>query len=591
VTLYPLLPLTTCLVTGALAAVILARDPSRRANRLAALLVGGGAFWSGCEVLWSVQSDPASVQRLWQVGAFGWVWIGPLLLHLVLEITGEPMPRARRALPALYAASGAFAGVVWLTPWLLERVVAAPWGWRWQLGPAAGPFTLHTAGCIALALWIADRATRASPAAAERERARRVTLGIFAAFVVSMFTEVLLPQAGVRFPHLGPVAYTVLAVAVLSSFRHFGYSLLAAGDLAKDILETLPDGIALLRGDGVVRSANGALARLLECPVQHLEGLRLSERLSEGVDAAATGPERRCDLATFGGRRIPVAVAAHPLRDRSGAELGMVCTLRDLAEVVALRERLLLSGRLAAVGELAAGIAHEINNPLAFVRANLSMLMQHWDAIAVGLEKGDADAIAALLAEGEELVEESLEGVDRAIAIVRDVRGLAHGGAQRREWADLHALIEGVLRMAAPQLRERIRVERRWGTIVPVRCAPQQLQQVFLNLVMNAAQAIGEAGTIAISTAPDGPERVAVVVEDDGAGIAPEHLHRIFDPFFTTKAVGEGLGLGLAIAHGIVRSHGGEIRVESRPGRGTRFGVHLPVEADTIALPAEELEA
>jgi len=142
--------------------------------------------------------------------------------------------------------------------------------------------------------------------------------------------------------------------------------------------------------------------------------------------------------------------------------------------------------------------------------------------------------------------------------------------------------------MGAPQLRERIRVERRWGPIAPVRCAPQQLQQVFLNLVMNAAQAIGESGTIRIATAPDGPERVVVHVEDDGAGVAPEHLERIFDPFFTTKAVGEGLGLGLAIAHGIVRRHGGEIRVESRLGRGTRMSVHLPVDADTMAAAAEE---
>jgi len=409
--------------------------------------------------------------------------------------------------------------------------------------------------------------------------------------VLAIVTEVLLPQAGVRCPHLGSIAYAVLAAAILASFRHFGFSLLAAGDVARDVLDALPDGIALLRGDGVVRSANATLGRLLEAPPRSLEGLRLAERLSGGVDPAAPGPERRCDLATVGGRRVPVAVAAHPLVDRRGRELGVVCTMRDLSEVVALRERLLLSGRLAAVGELAAGIAHEINNPLAFVRANLSMLMQHWDAIAVGLEKGDADALAALLAEGEELVEESLEGVDRAVAIVRDVRGLAHGGTSRREWADLHAQIEGVLRMASPQLREHICVERRWGAIAPVRCAPQQLQQVFLNLVMNAAQAISDRGTIAIETAPDGPDRVVVHVSDDGAGIAPEHLERIFDPFFTTKAVGEGLGLGLPLAHGIVRSHGGEIRVESRPGPGTRFSVHLPVDADTMAPAPKEPEA
>jgi signal transduction histidine kinase len=139
--------------------------------------------------------------------------------------------------------------------------------------------------------------------------------------------------------------------------------------------------------------------------------------------------------------------------------------------------------------------------------------------------------------------------------------------------------------MASPQLRERIRIERSYGAIQPVRGAPQELQQVFLNLVLNAAQAIGDAGTIRIATELDG-DCVVVHVEDDGCGIAPEHLERIFDPFFTTKPVGEGSGLGLGIAHGIVRSHGGEIAVASREGGGSRFSVLLPIAADTLVPPA-----
>jgi signal transduction histidine kinase len=587
VTLYPLLPLATCIVTAALAALILARDASRKANRLAALLVGGGSLWSGCQVLWSTQSDPAVVLALVKASALGWVWTGPLVLHLFLEITGEPMPRLRRCLPPLYAVSGLLLLASWFTPWIFTGVVESRWGWTWRLGRASVPFYAHTVGCVVLALRVAGRACRSSASPAERDQARWVSIGIFVPLVLASATDVLLPLAGVQVPSLGAASYAILAATTLWTFHRFGYSLLAAGDFASEILDTLPDGVALLRLDGAVWSANGAVARLLECPGRRLAGLRLAERLSEPIDLASERPEQRCDLATFAGRRVPVAVAAHPLRDRRGAPLGVVLVLRDLAEVVSLRERLLLSGRLAAVGELAAGIAHEINNPLAFVRANLSMLRQHWDSIAIGLEKDDDDAVAALLAEGEELVEESLEGVDRAVAIVRDVRGLAHGGGPRRDPANLHALIEGVLRMAVPQLRERIRVERHWGAIVPVRCAAQQLQQVFLNLLLNAAHAIGESGTIRIATELDGPERVVVHVEDDGGGIAPEHLERIFDPFFTTKAVGEGLGLGLGIAHGIVRSHGGEIRVESQLGRGTRFSVHLPVDADTIAAPAK----
>ena len=250
--------------------------------------------------------------------------------------------------------------------------------------------------------------------------------------------------------------------------------------------------------------------------------------------------------------------------------------------MAALRNRLVLSGRLAAVGQLAAGIAHEMANPLAFVHANLGQMRQHWESVGVLLEKAGAERQGGhLLGEGEEILDETLEGVERATAIVREVRGLAHGGRRDRRPADVVELLEGVLRLTAPQLRERARVEKELGAVPLVWGAPQELQQVFLNLVMNAAQAVGTGGTIQLRTESAGG-RVVVHVEDDGAGIDPGIRDRIFDPFFTTKAVGEGSGLGLGIALGIVRSHGGEIRVDSEPGRGTRFSVHLPAAADTL---------
>jgi len=585
-TLYLAVPLTTCVVTAALAAAILARDARQPVNRLAALLVGGASLWSFCEVLWNAQANPGIALALVKASALGWIWIGPLTLHLFLEIIGEPMPRARRWLPRLYAGSAGFLLVDWLTPWLHPGVVRTGWGFAYRLGTAYALYYAFTVGCLALALHAAARAYRRSASPAERSQARWVSVGIFVPLVVASVTDGLLPLAGVQLPRFGTASFIALAGVVLWTVRRFGYSLLAPGDFASEILDALVDGVALLRLDGSVRGANGAMVRLLECPELRLAGLRMDERLSEPLDLAGAAREQRCELLTFAGRRLPVAVATRLLCDRQGSPLGIVLVVRDLAEVAALRNRLLLSGRLAAVGELAAGIAHEINNPLAFVRANLSLLRQHWGSLAMELEKlGGSDSADDLLVEGEELVDESLEGVDRAVAIVRDVRGLARGGSERRELSDLHALIDGVLRMAAPQLRECIRIQRCYGAIQPVHGAPHELQQVFLNLVLNAAQAIGESGTIRVATQADHGE-VLVHVEDDGCGIAPEHLGRIFDPFFTTKPVGEGTGLGLGIAHGIVRSHGGEIRVESRAGGGSRFSVHLPIAADTMAPPA-----
>jgi signal transduction histidine kinase len=586
--LYPLVPLTTCLVTGALAAAILARDARQPVNRLAAMLVAGGTWWSFFEVLWNTQGDPGLALVLVKASALGWVWIGPLTLHLFLEITADPMPRVRRRLPVLYGASAVLLLVDWLTPWIHPGVERMGWGFAYRLGTAYVLYYAFTVACFALALRVAARAYRGSASPAERSQARWVSIGIGVPLVVASLTDALLPLAGVQLPRFGAASFVVLAGVILGTVRRFGYSLLAPGDFAGEILEALPDGVALLRLDGSVRGGNAAMARLLGCRAEDLPGVAMGERLSEPLDLAGTGQEQRCDLSTSAGSRLPVAVASRLLCDKRGSPLGLVLVVRDLAEVAALRDRLLLSGRLAAVGELAAGIAHEINNPLAFVRANLSLLRQHWASLAARLEKAGAGAregAAELVAEGEELVDESLEGVDRAVAIVRDVRGLARAGSERCELADLHVLIEGVLRMAAPQLRDRIRIERRYGAIAPVHGTPRELQQVFLNLVLNAAQAIEDEGTICVATELEGG-CVLVHVEDDGCGIAPEHRERIFDPFFTTRPVGQGPGLGLGIAHGIVRSHGGEIRVASRAGGGSRFSVHLPIAADTLAPPA-----
>jgi signal transduction histidine kinase len=163
--------------------------------------------------------------------------------------------------------------------------------------------------------------------------------------------------------------------------------------------------------------------------------------------------------------------------------------------------------------------------------------------------------------------------------VVRGVRGFAHGGSGEREPTDLNALLDDVLRMAHPQLKDRARVERAYGGLPPVPCNAQDLKHVFLNLILNAAQAIREHGTVRLRTQAL-PHEVVVYVEDDGAGIAPEILDRIFDPFFTTKKVGEGTGLGLGIAYQIVRNHEGEMEVDSSPGRGTCVRVRLPADGN-----------
>jgi signal transduction histidine kinase len=279
---------------------------------------------------------------------------------------------------------------------------------------------------------------------------------------------------------------------------------------------------------------------------------------------------------------LPVSVSSAPLRDPLGGALGRVIVVRDLRELADLRRQLITSARLAGVGELAAGIAHEINNPLAFVRSNLTQLAEVWKELRTLPEvSGDPE----WLGDVDALFEESIEGVDRAAEIVRSVRRFAHAGTASREPTELRPLLEDVLHVASAQLRSRVNVLREFDDSLPrVVCAPQQLRQVFLNLVVNAAQAVEADGHVLVATRSDGPDHVIVSVADDGCGIPPEVIDRIFDPFFTTKPVGVGTGLGLGIAHQIVSSHGGEIQVESTPGTGTVFRVRLP-----IALPGDPI--
>jgi signal transduction histidine kinase len=269
-----------------------------------------------------------------------------------------------------------------------------------------------------------------------------------------------------------------------------------------------------------------------------------------------------------------------------------------------MRARVIQSEKLASLGLLSAGVAHEINNPLSYVANNLAVLgrdLRGMKEILAAYEEAvaapgasipsDAAEGIARLAEATDLdyakenvdkiLESTRQGVKRVADIVQNLRGFARLDQASVERVSLHDAILGGLEMIRGRLNRRgIAVELEFGELPPVTCAPAQLNQVFLNLLVNAMQAVETRpsgnGRIGVHTWA-AEDHVVVEVEDDGCGIPAEVLPRIFDPFFTTKAVGEGTGLGLSISHGIVADHGGRIEVESTPGLGTRFRVILPL--------------
>jgi PAS domain S-box-containing protein len=275
-------------------------------------------------------------------------------------------------------------------------------------------------------------------------------------------------------------------------------------------------------------------------------------------------------------------------------ERAIVLLCRDITERKQLQGHLMLSDRLASLGTLAAGVAHEINNPLLYVSMNLEYVTSELQRIAGQLTGADASKAAELVPQVEALerpLHEARDGSQRVKDIVRDLRSFSTGGGGERVWpVDICAIIESALRMARNEIKYRAEVIRQYGETPLVEANESRMGQVFLNLLINAAQAIPEGNAsnneIRISTATDRAGRAVVQIQDSGVGIPAEVLPRVFDPFFTTKSPGKGTGLGLAIVHRIVTALKGEIYIESQVGSGTTVRLILP-RAKGIPQPEE----
>jgi signal transduction histidine kinase len=273
---------------------------------------------------------------------------------------------------------------------------------------------------------------------------------------------------------------------------------------------------------------------------------------------------------------------------------------RRKAELERVQAQLVHSEKMASLGQLAAGVAHELNNPAGFILGNMSALPEYVRRLEkvlstyeeASLSPADSGLVAAaklevdynhILGDLNSIATDSLSGAERIKEIVQNLRLFSRLDEAELKEVDIHEGIESTIRLLSKYFTSpSIGLRRIYGNLPRINCYAGQLNQVWMNLLVNAAQAIGErSGEVSIKTSPQ-EQTVAVSVSDTGSGIAPEHITRIFDPFFTTKPVGEGTGLGLSISHGIVARHGGTLTVESLQGRGTTFNVVLPVRPELV---------
>ncbi len=352
---------------------------------------------------------------------------------------------------------------------------------------------------------------------------------------------------------------------------------------------------------------------------------RISDEVIRHTAAGTTGYEQEYRLITADGRVVWVIDRTKVSRDENGQPLFYDGVLTDITErkqqqiliadnlahqqqlnkrLEEANNQLLQSEKMASIGQLAAGIAHELNNPIGFVHSNLGTLTGYLDDLMTILDayaeaaarQGEScpnlKAIEQLREERDfdfiredifKLLAESKDGISRVRKIVQDLKTFARVGEQEWQEADLHQGLDSTLNIVWNELKYKCQVIKDYGDIPPVYCLISQLNQVFMNLLVNAGHAIEQKGTITIRTRRQNEDKVVIEIVDTGKGIPPENLRRIFEPFFTTKPVGQGTGLGLSVSYNIVRRHQGQITVDSEPGVGTTFRVTLPIHPDTSA--------
>jgi two-component system cell cycle sensor histidine kinase/response regulator CckA len=361
----------------------------------------------------------------------------------------------------------------------------------------------------------------------------------------------------------------------------------------RQIVEATNDGIIASDQAALIVFVNRRFAVMLGYEPREMVGKSLRTFMSDtgsqepGRESARSSDEpkrsRNGTCRHRDGTDVPVDITESPVMHADGQHVGSLTVVRDVTEPRKLQAQLMASDRMASMGTLAAGVAHEINNPLAALIANLECMSD--SLVGVGGSNEPQQSVyppdAWLQTEIKSPLGDARDAAERVRFIVRDLKTFSRPQSEElKTKVDVEALIESSLRMAWNEIRHRARLVKNYGGVPLVLASEARLGQVFLNLIVNAAQAMEEGfvhdNELMVRTKLEG-EHVVVEVTDSGAGISPQNIHRVFEAFYTTKAVGIGTGLGLAICHRIITDMAGALTVESREGVGTTFRVSIPI--------------
>jgi two-component system NtrC family sensor kinase len=373
----------------------------------------------------------------------------------------------------------------------------------------------------------------------------------------------------------GYVAIAIENARLYQSLEQKALQIERLKDFSENIVESLRIGVLTADLEDRIESWNPQLEDLLEVPRSEAVGLKLDEILPRdlaGEIASRAANDHISGIYKFrlnsrGGRHLVINASIAPLLGKNGARMGRLILLDDITQRVRLEDQMIQTEKLTSLGLLAAGVAHEVNTPLAVISNYIQMLAKQ-------IPSDDPR---------QKTIERIVKQTFRASEIVNNLLNFSRTGGAEPVEVDVNSVLEETLSLVQhPFKTTRVNVVRNYAEkLPPILGSTTRLQQVFLNLFMNARDAMPGGGMLEVRTGAHNGS-VEIEVTDTGAGIPPEHLHRIFDPFFTTKASGRGTGLGLSVSYGIIKEHAGKVDVRSTPGKGTSFRLEFPVARKAV---------
>jgi len=580
------IPFAVVLMAAVFCAISFAWDSDRRETRAMSVIFACAGLWALLDLFSQLESDPSRAIRWLELMHLPPLLLGPATLSLLARMLPRARPELRSwiRLSVSWACGLGVASLVW--PGSIPGVTVAPWG-DWI--PVRG-----RASTILIVLGVVPPLVAAGRAAVEarkavvtggRSRLRALVMVVALTVVTSISTDLVLPAVGVAVPRLGALSLVLAAGAMWlhvlyerDELFHTPYG------MARAVLAELRDGVALIRIDGTVLSANTRLAELVGSRSQDLVGLRL-DRIAKvrDEDVRRGVQDLESILHRADGESLPVALSSSPARDRRGSVIGAVVVFRDLRELDRLRRRILTSGRMAAVGELAAGIAHEVNNPVAFMRSDLNLLAQRLEELesALGKRPGRAGS-PAILVRGPARVERALGRLGRIAEVVADVRDFAHVGVAGEEGSDPLVLLEGALRLARLECADGIEIRVRAEPMTE-RVAPgQDLKQILLTLLRLLVTGSAAGGRIEVELSRQADGLRLDLQTDRLAEPAANLLERFERARAGARAERQG-DLGVAIAFELIDQMGGGIEVHESEQGALGLTLRLPFAKESAA--------